>query len=283
MGKKQGKDMVKCNFFVNGFMNISMERSEILFHFCKNITLKCHHLHHFPLLSTSLSPNSSTKDSRIKKFYATEYTGYSEYIYACVFIHTLNISDHLWSFLIIPRFLGMNFPFLLLSWWISFTSRMSWPWGKSGRQQVPQFFEESVLRGIARKHGLNQCFLNHTRELIQIKTNPSKNLSKAFLYRKRSDLIWFVVRPHQQLLCTVSLRLRHDIQLTLTNQSLSHKLFHERHGQGSLFQVSTILMFNYLHFQETLFFFLFCPGVTSNHSLLPSKGLKCPMWHFFHV
>lgn len=49
MGKKEGEDMVKCNFFENGLMNISMERLDIPFHFGKTITLKCQHLHNSTL------------------------------------------------------------------------------------------------------------------------------------------------------------------------------------------------------------------------------------------
>lgn len=68
MGKKEGKDMVECNFFKNGFMNISMERLEIPFHVCKNITLKCQHLYNFPLFSTSFPQIAQLKTHRSKSF-----------------------------------------------------------------------------------------------------------------------------------------------------------------------------------------------------------------------
>jgi len=86
--KNESKGKVKYNFFENVFMNISTERLEIPFHFCKNITLKCQHLHNFPLLSTSLLPNSSTEDLQIKKVYITENTGYIDHCYIYTYIHT---------------------------------------------------------------------------------------------------------------------------------------------------------------------------------------------------
>lgn len=181
MGKKQGKDMVKCNFFVNGFMNISMERSEILFHFCKNITLKCHHLHHFPLLSTSLSPNSSTKDSRIKKFYATEYTGYSEYIYVCVFIHTLNISDHFWSS---PGFWGWIFSFCC--WVDEFLSLQECHGLEESLagSKCPSFSRKACCEASPGSTGWTSVSRTTPQNWFKLKRTPAKTYQKPFFTEK---------------------------------------------------------------------------------------------------
>lgn len=80
--------MVECNFFKNGFMNISMEL-EIPFHVCKNITLKCQHLYNFPLFSTSFPQIAQLKTHRSKSFILQNILDIrNEYIYICKYIYT---------------------------------------------------------------------------------------------------------------------------------------------------------------------------------------------------
>lgn len=79
----------------------------------------------------------------------------------------------------------------------------------------------SVFQGkpenISRMKGSTTVFWTTPRSWLELKWKSAKKLRKTFYYSTRSLLIWFLARPHQQLLCTV--RLSHGAQPSWTNPS----------------------------------------------------------------
>lgn len=116
------------------------------------------------------SPNSSTKDSWIKKIYITEYTEYAENIniYTECSLPSLIISDH-------PQVSGweMSLSIVRLMNLLHFRNLMAL---KVWQNLIASALAFQGKDGAShpRKQGLSQCFLNHTRKFIQTETKTGK-------------------------------------------------------------------------------------------------------------
>lgn len=163
------------------------------------------------------SPNSSTKDSWIKKIYITEYTEYAENIniYTECSLPSLIISDH-------PQVSGweMSLSIVRLMNLLHFRNLMALKvWQNLSIAGALAFQGKDGASHLQGSKGWVSVSWTIPRNLFKLKQKQEKSLKTKPLQEECSDQL--------------SLRLSHGVHLILTNKSLGQKLWlsHTRHGQ----------------------------------------------------